>query len=94
VKSDKLSKLRKQIDQVDREILKSLGKRMKVVAKIGKLKRKFKMPILQRQRSGEIQRDRKTRGKKLGLNAPFVNKIFQAIQAESVAYQKRNKRSR
>jgi chorismate mutase len=86
--------MRAQIDQIDREILKSLSKRMKVVAKIGKVKRKMKMPILQSKRRGEIQRDRQTRGRKLGLSAPFVHRIFQLIQAEAVAYQKKNKRAR
>jgi chorismate mutase len=84
-----LKKLRKQIDAADKQLLKALAKRSRVVQKIARAKAKLKLPIVDRARGAEIQKDRSQRGAQLGLSAPFVHKLFQLIQTESVHCQKK-----
>jgi chorismate mutase/prephenate dehydrogenase len=59
--------LRKEIDKTDRAILKLLSKRMKLVRKIGKIKRKYGMRIVDRKREKEILSRLEVDAKKFNL---------------------------
>jgi chorismate mutase len=87
----KLSQMRKQIDSLDKGIVRILAKRFAVVRKISKLKKELALPILQKKRKSEIRKTRLQQGARLGLRAPFIEKIFNSIQAESIAIQKKDR---
>jgi chorismate mutase len=74
---NKLEKLRKQIDQLDKELVSILEKRFSIVKLIGEYKKEVGLPILDQKREQEVL-DAK---KKLVDDAmwPHYKKIFQLI---------------
>ncbi|MDE6765790.1 MAG: bifunctional 3-deoxy-7-phosphoheptulonate synthase/chorismate mutase type II, partial [Duncaniella sp.] len=58
VPTDSLVHLRRQIDQLDNELLEVLGKRMNVSREIGAYKRDHNMPVVQATRYGDIMTSR------------------------------------
>lgn len=83
--------MRKDIDRLDRDILRALGQRFRIVKKLSLLKKDLNWPVLQKKRKNEIKKTRVKAGLKMGLNSSFVNKIFTTIQAESVAIQRKDR---
>jgi chorismate mutase len=86
--TEALKKLRKQIDRADREILRALAERSRIVQEIAKAKAELGLPVIHAARRAEVQKERTRQGQKLGLNPKFVDKIFRLIQAESVQCQR------
>lgn len=71
-----LNDFRKSIDEIDKEILNLILKRLDICRKIGKFKRENNMPVEDRKREEEILE----RIKKLaGENSPAVESIFKNI---------------
>lgn len=85
--TEKLSELRKQIDDVDNQLLELLAKRMRISREIGIYKKEHNMPILQTSRYGEILENRGSTGNILDLNLDFTKEIFKSIHGESVRQQ-------
>ncbi|MDG2052396.1 MAG: bifunctional 3-deoxy-7-phosphoheptulonate synthase/chorismate mutase type II [Flavobacteriaceae bacterium] len=86
---NKLSNLRIQIDVVDHKLTEILGKRMKIADKIGGLKKKNNVAILQNKRWNEILSKMILEGKEFDLSKEFVLKIYKAIHQESINHQNR-----
>lgn len=82
-----LEELRRQIDQMDNEIINTLGQRMKVSVKIGQLKKKQNVAILQPGRWQEILDTMKQKGAERGIGEETIEKIFMAIHQESINHQ-------
>jgi chorismate mutase len=78
---------RAQIDQIDKKLIFYLSKRMAVSKKIGLLKLKHKMAIVQKTRWSHVVRDRLNKSKKLGLDKKVAEDIFNIIQKESIRIQ-------
>ena len=81
---NKLSTYRAQIDVLDANILDNLSKRMKVVNKIGTIKKNHNVSVLQSKRWNEILEKMILNGESAGLNEEFISKIFKAIHQESI----------
>ncbi|MEC8363522.1 MAG: chorismate mutase, partial [Bacteroidota bacterium] len=81
---NKLSTYRAQIDVLDANILDNLSKRMKVVNKIGTIKKNHNVSVLQSKRWNEILEKMILNGESVGLNEEFISKIFKAIHQESI----------
>jgi chorismate mutase len=79
-----LDELRKQIDKLDNQILKTLKERMKISEAIGKYKFDNDITILQTRRYDEILKNRREKAEKAGLNSEFVIKVFESIHEESI----------
>ena len=84
---ENLEGLRRQIDQWDDELLRTLGNRMKISEKIGRYKKEQNITILQPNRWNEILEDRLAKGLKLGLSEEFIIKLFKDIHQESINFQ-------
>jgi chorismate mutase len=84
---ENLEGLRRQIDQWDDELLRTLGNRMKISEKIGSYKKEQNITILQPNRWNEILEDRLAKGLKLGLSEEFIIKLFKDIHQESINFQ-------
>lgn len=68
VPTDSLVHLRRQIDQLDNELLEVLGKRMNVSREIGAYKRDHNMPVVQATRYGDIMTSRILAAKSMGMS--------------------------
>lgn len=82
-----LEVLREQIDEIDKELLQTLSKRMDIVEKIGEHKRDNNITILQLKRWNEIISTRPDFAKMLGLTEEFAKKLYELIHEESIQRQ-------
>ena len=87
-----LKKLRKEIDKLDHDIAKLLHKRKKAIEKVAEVKKKYKMPIFDKKREGEISKKLDKFAKKYGFKKTFLQKIWTAIINESKQVQKKIKK--
>lgn len=85
--TENLTELRRQIDEVDAELLSVLAKRMRISMEIGQYKKENSMPILQTARYDEIIEKGVIQGGLLGMSNDFMKKILVAIHEESVRVQ-------
>ena len=74
-----LDKYRKQIDEINSEIIRLLGKRMDLVKMIGKFKKQNGVKILDEKREKEIFKRLREEAKKEKLNEDFINKLFKLV---------------
>ena len=82
-----LTSLRKQIDELDNQIMDILAKRMRVCREIGHYKKEHNMTVLQASRYNEILSKRGVQGSLCGMGPDFVAKVFENIHEESVRQQ-------
>ncbi len=85
--ANRLEQLRSIIDEIDEELIESLGKRMGISRKIGEYKRDNNVTILQVKRWEDIIRKHVGNSEQLGLSGDFVKAIFTAIHKESIRKQ-------
>ena len=85
--TENLSNLRKQIDEIDNDLLELLAKRMRVSNEIGTYKKEHNMPILQEKRYDEILQKRVAQARELGMSEEFMKTVLVAIHEESVRHQ-------
>lgn len=85
--TESLAALRKQIDELDNELMTLLTKRMRVSREIATYKKEHNMAVVQTGRYSEILEKRGAQGQLCGMDAEFVKKIFEAIHEESVRQQ-------
>ena len=87
--TQKMTKLRANIDVLDATLLDLLGKRMKVADEIGQVKKGANVAVLQNNRWNEILGKMILEGEKKGLTEEFVLKMFKAIHQESIGHQEK-----
>ena len=85
--TEDLSDLRRQIDEIDEQILEIMAKRMRVSCEIAQYKKENDVQVLQAGRYDEILTKRSQDGVSLGMSEEFVKEVFEAIHAESVRKQ-------
>jgi len=85
--TENITALRKQIDEIDNQIIEVLAKRMRISREIGQYKKEHGMTILQTSRYSEILEKRGAQGSLLGIDPECVKKIFESIHEESVNQQ-------
>jgi len=74
-----IKKLREQIDEIDKKLLKTLAERFKVTQRVGEYKKRHKLPALDKKREKEIFQKRELLAKKLNLDPLLVKQIFTLI---------------
>ncbi len=85
--TENLTNLRKQIDEIDNDLLELLARRMRVSKEIGTYKKEHNMPILQEKRYDEILQKRIAQAEDLDMSAEFMKTVLVAIHEESVRHQ-------
>jgi len=85
--TESLTELRKQIDEMDDQLLEVLSKRMRISREIGTYKKEHNMQILQTKRYSEILEDRIEQAIKFGIDGDCMKKILETIHEESVRQQ-------
>lgn len=82
-----ITALRKQIDELDNQLMELMAKRMRVCREIGQYKKEHNMTVLQAARYTEILEKRGAQGALCGMDPTFVAKVFEGIHEESVRQQ-------
>lgn len=85
--TENLSTLRRQIDELDNQLLETLAKRMRIAREIAIYKKENNMPVLQSGRYDEIINKRCAQGAEMDLSVDFVKEVMEAIHEESVRQQ-------
>lgn len=85
--TEDLSILRRQIDELDAQLLELLAKRMRVSCEIGTFKKEHNMAIVQTDRYDEILHKRIAEAEEMGMNPEFMRVVLEAIHEESVRQQ-------
>jgi len=76
---NRLDSFRKQIDEIDGQIVNLLAKRMQVVEKVGKYKKENNLPPLDKRRWQEVIKTKKG----------FIKKIWEIIHEEALKIEKK-----
>lgn len=76
---DQLEDFRKSIDIIDDSIVELLAKRLRIVRKIGKLKKKKGIPLLDKKRRNEILSSKMAKAKSLEVDSGLIKKIYNII---------------
>ena len=79
--------VRKQIDEMDNELLNLLAKRMRVCREIGQYKKEHNLTVFQADRYTEILDKRGAQGSLLGMSPEFIAQVFENVHEESVRQQ-------
>ena len=87
VTTEGIHELRKQIDELDNQLMELLAKRMRVCREIGQYKKEHNMTVLQHARYNEILEKRGAQGSLCGMGADFVKAVFESVHEESVRQQ-------
>jgi len=84
-----LEELRKEIDDLDHELLQILAKRMSTVKEVGDIKNVQGLPIIDDKRRQALLDIVGKKAESLHLSKQFVEKLFNAIHDHAVEVQKR-----
>jgi len=87
--AEDLEEIRTKIDQIDRELIKVLSKRMQLVNAIGRYKKKHRIALYQPKRWAQVFGQAQLWGSKNQLPADFTAKLYQLIHQESLRRQQR-----
>lgn len=87
VPAPQLEPLRRQIDEIDHEMLALLARRMEMSRQIAFIKRDLRMPVYQSGRWADVVADRLGQAAELGLDADFTRALLEKIHAESMRVQ-------
>ena len=82
-----LEPLRRQIDEIDHEMLSLLARRMEMSRQIAFVKRDLNLPVYQSDRWSDVVADRLQQATGLGLDADFTRALLEKIHAESMRVQ-------
>ena len=74
---------RKELDKIDKEILRLLRKRFEIVEEITEAKKELGLPVYDKDREEEVMVTRSVWGLELGIPQEFTQKIFNIIMDES-----------
>ena len=85
--TENLNELRRQIDELDNQLLDLLAKRMRVSREIGQYKKEHDMPVLQTARYDEILNKRVSQAQDMDMDGEFMKTILAAIHEESIRQQ-------
>lgn len=83
-----INKLREAIDRCDNEIFDSLRNRFVLVHRLGKIKKKLGLPIVDNNRYEEMVNDKIIRLESIFLTKPFIKKLYKVIHGQSCKIQK------
>lgn len=87
-----LEELRRDIDQIDIELLQTLKKRVQKVADIGPVKYEHQVTVFQMKRWFNVLANRKAAARELELDEEFVHELFQLIHKYSIDLQIQSQR--
>ena len=87
VTTEGIQQLRRQIDELDNQVMEVLSKRMRVCREIGQYKKEHNMTVFQSNRYNEILEKRGAQASVCGVDPECAAHIFELIHQESVRLQ-------
>ena len=87
VSTESLDMLRREIDELDNELLEILNKRMAISRRIGQYKKEHSMKVVQIGRHDQMMTRRMAAAKEMGMSPDFMRTIMSVIHEESVRQQ-------
>lgn len=87
VTTENLTNLRQMIDEIDKELVELLSRRMNICREIGNFKKEHGMPVVQNERYEHLLTSRIEQGVNVGLGRDFLKKILESVHGESVRQQ-------
>ena len=84
---EQLTELRRQIDEIDDDLIGMIARRMQLADSIGEFKAERNIAVLQSQRWDSILQDATKKGEAKGLSKEFMNTYLKAIHQESIDHQ-------
>ena len=85
-----LKDLRKQIDELDEELLLVISKRFSLMPLVAEIKRKSNLDVKQNGREKELITDIRSKAEQKNLDPDFIERIITEIMTESKKIQKRS----
>ncbi len=85
--NNKLVEMRAEIDAIDRMIMETIARRMKVIEEIGKYKKLNSITILQLERWTQILQNTRNYADIIGLDREFIISVYNQIHLESIKLQ-------
>lgn len=85
---NELELFRKEIDEIDSEIIKLLANRFKVVKKVGDYKKANNIIPLQPWRWQEVLNSRKKLGLEFWISEDFIEKVWEEIHEYALMFEK------
>jgi len=82
-----LENIRREVDDIDSELLQILYRRMGKIEEIGRYKKENNITILQIDRLRKMIKSRLKTGNELGLDNKFLLKLLQLVHKESIQIQ-------
>lgn len=86
---NKLKGYRSEIDEVDCALVDLLARRMEISDRIGEIKRKNNVAVLQQERWADLVQNALGRATAQGLSEELVSKVLEAVHIESIQRQNR-----
>lgn len=84
-----LDKKRKELDQLDLEIVSLLGRRIDIVRKIGKIKKKLGNKVKDKQREKKVITSLTEQSKKHKIDQSLIKKIWKVLFEHSYKIEKK-----
>ena len=84
-----LESLRREIEQMDDEIVSLLGARFAIVKRISELKARDKLPVVVPERIAEVKQRAADKGADYDLDPAFIKRLYQLIIDEAVAQEEK-----
>jgi len=78
-----IEELRKEIDNIDDNIIQSLSKRKDLIKKIASIKKELDKPVIDEDRERKIIKRLKEKAKEKGIDENFINSIYEIILENS-----------
>lgn len=80
---DQLSKFRKELNQIDKQLIEHLGRRFKIIRDVGFYKKEQNIPMMQSKRVDEVKDRCAEMGVDVGLDKDFVRNLYGVIIGEA-----------
>ena len=85
-----LARLRDEIEDLDRQVVSLLSRRLQVVEEVVELKKSHNLPVYHPAREEYLISNRRSQSREVGLDPDFVEEIFRAVMRQSRIKQTRD----
>ena len=79
--------LRAMMDETDDDLCAMINRRMTVSRRIGELKRRLNIPVVQPERFRQVLEQRKARGRQYNISEQCIESVYEALHQESIRKQ-------
>ncbi len=82
-----MDEIRQQIQELDKDLIELIARRMQLSQQLGKFKKETNTPIIDKEREKELLEFWKSFAEEKGLSPEFIKQIWEPILKESIRIQ-------